>query len=207
MQVKYERREISGRDEPMVEWCITLVHIVLAWWNNGWVMGSPMWSGWHPWEEVSQLLRQPALLALLPYFLTTPSSWIVHYTFVPPIILHTCVNFSFWYFRLIAEQCIIHVAGAVNAFSFVETACLRKSSYNKVWCGPITGWWRSVLEIDQSSPERALRSFLSGWRLFLDSSPQLGNTCRTILPLSLSGNYQKNSFATFTSHHWWVQRL
>ena len=73
--------------------------VLTWWWNNGWVMGSPMWSGWHPWEEVSQLLRQPALLALLPFFLTTPSSWIVHYTFVPPIKLHTCVNFTFWYFR------------------------------------------------------------------------------------------------------------
>ena len=101
------------------------------------------------------------------------------------IILHTCVNFSFWYFRLIAEQCIIHVAGAVNAFSFVETACLRKSSYNKVWCAPITGRWRNVLEIDQSSSsERAPRSFLSGCRLFLDSSRQLEIT--------------KNNFATFT---------
>ena len=161
--------------------------VLTWWWNNGWVMGSPMWSGWHPWEEVSQLLRQPALLALLPFFLTTPSSWIVHYTFVPPIILHTCVNFSFWYFRLIEEQCIIHVAGAVNAFSFVErrTACLRKSSYNKVWCAPITGRWRNVLEIDQSSSsERAPRSFLSGCRLFLDSSRQLEIT--------------KNNFATFT---------
>ena len=78
--------------------------------------------------------------------------------------------------------------------------CSRKSSYNKVWCGPITGWWRNVLEIDQSSSERALRSFLSGCRLFLDSSPQLGITWNnfatftfwklpeTILPLSLSTN-------------------
>ena len=69
--------------------------------------------------------------------------------------------------------------------------CLRNSSYKKVWCGPITGWWRNVLEIDQSSSERAPRSFLSGRRLFLDSSPQSGITYRTILPLSLFRNYQK----------------
>ena len=70
-------------------------------------------------------------------------------------------------------------------FLFRETAWLRKRSYNKVWCAPITGRWRNVLEIDQSSSsERAPRSFLSGCRLFLDSSRQLEIT--------------KNNFATFT---------